>query len=66
MTDPNDKARRGEDWLPCHPMQRKQLLSGEYSNPPELLMRVTGQDGTMIYRRPTAEETTDYVSGAAW
>lgn len=66
MTKPNDQARHGEDWQPCHPMRRKRLTSGEHSNPPELLMSARNDDGETIYRRPTAEEKSDYVSGAAW
>lgn len=62
----NKTARSGEDWRPCHPMFRKRLTSGEYSNPPELLMRTTGSDGKKLYRRPTAQEEADYVSGVSW
>jgi len=52
-------------WRPCNPMRKRQLISGEYSTPPELLMRAV-IDGRVVFRRPTASEADDYVSRDAW
>ena len=44
---------------------RVKLTTGEYSSPPELLMK-RRENGVWCYRHPTADEEADYVSSDAW
>ncbi len=53
------------EWQTIVMISRVKLTTDEYSSPPELLMR-RRENGGWCYRRPTADEETDYVSREAW
>jgi hypothetical protein len=53
------------EWQAIVIISRVKLTTGEYSSPPELLMR-RRENGVWCYRRPTADEEADYVSAEAW
>ena len=53
------------EWQAIVIISRVKLTTDGYSSPPELLMR-RRENGGWCYRRPTADEETDYASREAW
>jgi hypothetical protein len=61
-----DAKSQSTEWTSFVCLTAKTLVSGEVVKAPALLMQRLNDAGHVEYRRPTAEEESEYVAREAW